>query len=154
MPELYGPKFRFREFAKVRNFFLGAIVHASMAALTVGLLIPPIRWLAQKFTYAPGDGPPKDSITGSRIEYRGIAIADQQKEENSPRKAFGKLAYEGGAYELTGLFLAEAAMVLLDQKHVPAKGQGGIVTPAFLGQPYIDRLQKAGIKMETEIIEQ
>jgi len=153
MPELYGPNFRFQEFAKVRNVFLGAIVHVSLAALSVCLSIPPIRWLAQKFVYAPGDGPSKDSTAGSRVEYHGIAIADPQEADNKSGKVFGKLAYDGGGYELTGLFLGEAAMILLDQKHVPAKGQGGIVTPAFLGQAYVDRLQKAGVNIETEILQ-
>ena len=58
-------------------------------------------------------------------------------------------------YYLTGVFLAEAAFVLLrGQEEIEArKLGGGVLTPATLGQPLIDRLQKAGLVLETSLLE-
>jgi short subunit dehydrogenase-like uncharacterized protein len=155
MPELYAPNFRFQEFAMSRNAFLGVVADAGLGAIDIGLSIRPIRWLAQKFAaYAPGDGPPEKSLAESQTALQGVATADQQGKgaENKPGKASGKLTYKGGPYDMSGLLPAEAAMILLDQKYIPVAGKGGIVTPAFLGQAYIDRLQKAGVKIETTIM--
>jgi short subunit dehydrogenase-like uncharacterized protein len=46
--------------------------------------------------------------------------------------------------------VAEAAMTILQGDH---KLSGGIHTPASLGQPFIDRLEPAGLKMEKRFIE-
>jgi hypothetical protein len=53
---------------------------------------------------------------------------------------------------VTALFLCEAAMVLLKDNDVPAKKLGGgVMTPATLGPPFIERLDKAGFKIETRM---
>jgi short subunit dehydrogenase-like uncharacterized protein len=153
MPGLYGPNFRFQEFAKVRNAFFGVVIHLALVAIGIAVAIPPLRWLAQKLAYAPGEGMPKERTAKGRVEFRGIAIADQEAAENKAGKAFGKLTCDMGPYEMTGLCVAEAAMVLLDQKRVPTKGEGGIFTPAFLNRAYIDRLEKVGVKIETNVLQ-
>ena len=51
---------------------------------------------------------------------------------------------------MTGIFLAEAAATLL-QEDVGL--EGGVYTPACLGQPYIDRLDHAGFHIETKRLE-
>ena len=53
---------------------------------------------------------------------------------------------------MTGIFLAEAAMSLLNDDSEAKKLGGGVLTPATLGAPYIERLQKAGIKFETRVL--
>lgn len=62
------------------------------------------------------------------------------------------MRYDGGIYNVTGIFAAEAAMVLLrgpDDVFAKKLG-GGILTTATLGQPYIDRLIKAGVIFEVK----
>ena len=45
--------------------------------------------------------------------------------------------------------MAQAAMTLLEDD---VGLEGGIFTPACLGQPYIDRLDAAGFKFESEML--
>ncbi len=51
---------------------------------------------------------------------------------------------------VTGIFMAEAAATLL-QEDVDLPG--GVYTPACLGQPFIDRLDRAGFHIETRSLE-
>lgn len=51
---------------------------------------------------------------------------------------------------MTGILAAEAARTLLqDNLHL----DGGIYTPTFLGQKYIDRLGEAGFKFESKLVD-
>jgi short subunit dehydrogenase-like uncharacterized protein len=69
------------------------------------------------------------------------------------------MAYDGGIYYVTGIFASEAAIVLVrgdttaDDSVYARKLGGGVLTPATLGQPYIDRLVKAGVIIETGWLE-
>ncbi len=92
------------------------------------------------------------------VEFRALAIADQ--DSNSPRRAMGRMYYKGkGMYYLTGVLLAEAAMTIL--RPPPVGGQsmeeklgGGLLTPACLGQSFIDRLnQVEGFSLTAEMVE-
>ncbi len=50
---------------------------------------------------------------------------------------------------MTGLIVAEAARTILaDDLKLP----GGVYTPVFLGQKFIDRLNEAGFKFESKLI--
>ena len=51
---------------------------------------------------------------------------------------------------VTGLLVVEGAETLLRDD---IKLEGGIYTPACLGQPLIDRLDKVGFHFETETLE-
>jgi short subunit dehydrogenase-like uncharacterized protein len=51
-------------------------------------------------------------------------------------------------YHLTGILLAEAALSIVRDITPAHEIGGGILTPATLGAPYLERLKKAGVKME------
>lgn len=51
---------------------------------------------------------------------------------------------------MTGVFVAQAALTLLEDD---TGLEGGIYTAACLGQPYIDRLDAAGLHFDTKILE-
>lgn len=85
------------------------------------------------------------------MEYRAIATADAQ-DPADPKRIFGKLVWEGDLYHLTGVFAAEAAITLLRDDTMAHKVGGGFLTPATLGEAYIDRLQKAGLKFEVRMM--
>ena len=53
---------------------------------------------------------------------------------------------------VTGMLLAEAAVTLLQSNNTDDLA-GGIYTPSFLGQEFIDRLDRAGFHFETKIID-
>ncbi|KAG8531534.1 uncharacterized protein KY384_003163 [Bacidia gigantensis] len=149
--QFYGPNFQYRDYAVVRNAFVGAIIHLSLAIGILALAIPPLRWLAKKLVpLAPGQGAARDVAKKDIIEFRAVATVDEDMEK--PRKAFGRLRFEGGMYYLTGVFLAEAAMVLLKEEKLVEELDGGLLTPAMLGQAFIERMTKAGVVLELEIL--
>ena len=55
-------------------------------------------------------------------------------------------------YHLTGVCLAESAVILAREKTLANELGGGILTPATLGPAYLDRLQKAGLKTEVRVM--
>lgn len=57
-------------------------------------------------------------------------------------------------YVLTGLVIAEAAMVILqEEEKVKKTSRCGIVTSATMGQDYVDRLDAAGVKIQTRVFQ-
>ena len=104
--------------------------------------------------YKPGAGPSKESSQKDVLEMRGVAIAEQLSKV--PRKAMVTLRYEGSMYALTAVFLAEAAMVLLDAKleeGVKARhGSGGFLTPSCLGEELVERVGRQGCRIEVKQI--
>ena len=148
--KIYGSKFTFHEYQRAGSKLSGFVSHL---AITFGLLVLalfPLRWLTEKFVYTPGQGPSKESHKNELLEYRAVAIADQNVPR--PHKAVSRFSWVGGLYHLTGVLLAEAAMVIL-RDDTPAKELGGgLLTPATLGQPFIDRLKNAGVTIESELV--
>lgn len=152
MPEFYGPLFYFRQFVKVRNALVGIIFHYAFIIGLCLLTLPPVRALVRQFVYDAGQGPRKEDSVNDRVEYRAVATADQKTA--APQRVFGKFKYEGSMYALTGLLLAEAAMVILEEtERVKKVSRCGIVTPATLGQPFVDRLEKVGCHLETQVFD-
>ncbi|KAI9801085.1 MAG: hypothetical protein M1833_002953 [Piccolia ochrophora] len=167
--KFYGPKFHYSEYMRAKNTILGFIIHIVLTLAIPALVFPPTRyfsflrlkandtnnarWLLKKFLYAPGSGPSREQANRESIEYRAIAVADE--DVSSPTRAFGRLRYEGSIYYMTGVFAAEAAIVILrSQEEILAKKLGGgVLTPATLGQPYVDRLEQAGVRIETKLLD-
>lgn len=148
--KFYGSKFTFHEYQHAGSKLFG---FASNLALAFGLFLvtlSPFRWLIRKLVPAPGQGPSKESHEKELLDYRAVAIADESGPE--PHRAFSRFRWEGGIYYLTGVLLAEAAIVILREDSLVTKLGGGVLTPAMLGQPFIDRLKDAGIVIETELI--
>jgi len=54
---------------------------------------------------------------------------------------------------VTGVLLAEAALSLLKDESMAKEIGGGVLTPAMLGQAYVDRLGESGFKIETRLLE-
>ena len=146
----YGPNFIYHEYSTVRNRLVGALVHLAITLGMVALAFPPFRWVMRKLVLAPGQGPNEEAAKHELFDFRAVAVADQ--DASKPRKALGCLRHEGGIYELTGMFLAEAAMVLLEHESLVKNLGGGYLTPAMLGRPFIDRLTDAGLYIHTEML--
>jgi hypothetical protein len=148
MPELYGKSFYFRQFLSVRNALVGLAVHIGFTIGLMLLALPPVRWLLRKFIFAPGSGPRREDSMNDRLEYHAIATPEGEQ----TKRVFGKITYEGSMYLFTGLLLAEAAMVILnDEETIRKVSRGGIVTPATMGQSFVDRLEKVGCNIETKV---
>ncbi len=147
--KLYGPKFTYHEYLGVRNTAIAVAAHFAFAFVSLAVAIPPIRWLAKRFFYAPG-GPPSHKTSNEALEYRAVATADQGCPH--PRRASARFRWDGNLYYFTGVCLAEAAMVLLNDDDLVQRLDGGILTPATLGQAFIDRMIGAGMKFEVEML--
>ena len=148
--KLYGPNFTFHEYMNVRNVFIGIAAHFGLALCSLAIALPPVRWLAKKFLRNPGQGATKEESKGEVLAYRAIATADQNV--LSPKRAFARFRWEGNLYYFTGVCLAEAAMVMLNEDELLQRLDGGILTPATLGQPFIDRMKNAGMVFEVEMM--
>lgn len=153
MPQLFDRNFRFSESMKTRNYLTGVVFHLFVLIGTWALLLPPVRWGLEKIIFAPGQGPSVEQKTGNRLEYRAIATAEHDQQRNKPIRVLGSYSYEGCPYAMTGLLLAEAAMVLSDSKTIE-KLEGGYLTPSILGQEYIDRLERVGVSIRAQILEE
>lgn len=143
----YGPNFTFSPYMTVRNSFLGILVHVAVTFGPLFLLISPLRWLLKKMVTQPGLGPTKEDAQNEILEYRAIGLPDGPSSE----KAFGRLLYEGSLYELTAKFLAEGAATILQDDNIHELG-GGILTPAMLGEGFIERLKNAGVTIQTKLL--
>lgn len=56
-------------------------------------------------------------------------------------------------YSFTGLAITEAAMVILRGGETEAKKLGGgILTPATLGDEYVERLRAVGVEFDVKIL--
>ncbi len=148
--KLYGFKFTYHEYLGVRNAVVGMILHFVFTFGALAIALPPFRWLAKKFVPGPGQGPSKEASSKEALEYRAIATADQ--EGPNPRRAFAKFRWDGPLYFFTGVCLAEAAMVILKEEELVKRLDGGLLTPAMLGQPFIDRMKNAGMILEVEMM--
>jgi short subunit dehydrogenase-like uncharacterized protein len=159
--KLYGPNFYYEQYLRTNSYARGIALHLAVNVGVLLLVIPPVRWFLKKLIYAPGDGPTEEVSKTHRAEYRAVAIADVPEltsvgggsEASQKPRAFCRAWYEGGMYHLTGLLLTQAAITLLKDDVVAKKFGGGILTPATLGQPYIDRMNEAGFKFEVRMLE-
>lgn len=150
----YGPNFRFSPYMHVRNLFTGVMVHFALAIGVLFLLLPPVRWFLKSRVFQPGQGPSRESSRNDYVEYRALATVDSEGADPSdPKRITGRLAWQGSMYQLTGVFLAEAAATLAREDNFVAKEiGGGFLTPATLGPPFLEKLQKAGLKVDARVM--
>ena len=84
-------------------------------------------------------------ICGLRGVLRFTCSCDPESEQTN------EVTDMSAAFLVTGVFLAEAAATLLEDD-VAGRLPGGVLTPACLGQGYIDRLDRAGLHIEAKIV--
>lgn len=149
----YGQAFQFSPYMHVRNAFVGVMVHMALAVGVLFLLLPPVRWLIQRFVLEPGQGPSREASRNDRLEYRALATVDSA-DPTDPKRIAGRLAWQGSMYQLTGVFLAEAAAVLAreERPYAALEMGGGFLTPATLGAPFLERLQNSGLKIDVRVM--
>jgi short subunit dehydrogenase-like uncharacterized protein len=117
---------------------------------TILFLFRPLRWLLKRLVTSPGDGPTAEQTKDNYAIFSGIGYPDNPT--HSPR-AFVKAHFKGSMYEMTALIMVQAAITLMKDDVVAKKLGGGVLTPATLGQPFVDRLNEAGLTIESKILE-
>ncbi|RFU23700.1 hypothetical protein B7463_g12639, partial [Scytalidium lignicola] len=145
----YGPRFKFSEYAKARNYLTALLFHFSFLFLKLFAVIPFVRKFARRYLYKPGEGPTLEQSKNDGLDFRAVGIPDVDQPTSS--KAFGRATYSGSMYLLTGVFMSTAAISILRDEHKELTG--GVYTPATLGESFIDRLVEGGFKIETKIYE-
>lgn len=149
--EAYGPKFDFHCYMHTRNTFVGALTHLAFTIGGLFLLLPPVRWLMARMVTQPGAGATVENSKHDFQEYRGLAISDSGDQAG---KTFGRFRSDNNPYTTTAILMVEGAATLLyDGDKVPAiQMGGGYLTPATLGQSYVERLCASGITIETKTL--
>ena len=152
----YGPKFRFTEYMRAKSIVYGTIVRFGLGLFGLLLAFPLSRWLLspliQRFVTAPGEGPSKESMKKDFMSYRALGIADTDKKE----KVMGRLDTPHGGYMTTAVTLSAAANLILRGDLAGTEAGrigGGILTPATLGEQYVEKLKEFGINIEVSRID-
>ncbi|GME33541.1 Saccharopine dehydrogenase / Homospermidine synthase [Neofusicoccum parvum] len=146
--KLYGPNFQFNEHMVATSTVAGVLVHFSMVFGMALFALPPFRWIMKKLIYQPGEGPQIESTKNDYAYYKAVGVADSSKKE----RAIAEFKFHGSMYRWTGLAIAEAAMVILRGGETEAKRQGGgILTPATLGDEYVERLRKVNTEINVRL---
>ncbi|KAJ8119006.1 hypothetical protein OPT61_g120 [Boeremia exigua] len=149
----YGPRFRFNEYFRAKSLVQGLIIKVALGLISLLLALPPTRWilapLFKKFLIpGPGEGPTRESMKNDFMSYRGVGVA-----EGSGQKVTAKLDCGHGGYAATAITLAAAANVILrgrlDETEAGRLG-GGILTPATLGDQFVDNLNDFGMKVSVD----
>ncbi|KAJ4298172.1 hypothetical protein N0V90_006071 [Kalmusia sp. IMI 367209] len=152
-PELsYGPRFNFNEYMRAKSLFFGIAVNMGFALFGLLFAFPPSRWILtppiKRFLLPrQGEGPSRESMKEDFMSYKAIAIADTEKQE----KVLANLHIPHGAYITTAQTLSAAALVILRGRLAETEAGrlgGGILTPATLGQPLLEKLDEFGMKIE------
>lgn len=84
-------------------------------------------------------------------EWRAVANADVS-DPDVPKRAYARMRWNGSMYHLTGVCLAESALILAREKTFAHSLGGGMLTPATLGGTYVEKLQKAGMELEIRML--
>lgn len=175
-PKFYGPHFDFSELMRARNLFTGVLLHLALVLLLILLSLKPVRWLLKKYLPMPTREAVENDVANSRFDLRGIALPDVPPGAETTKRAYCRVSYVGGAYhrkssshvacfekllapllmylQVTALLLSQAALTILKDDGIVAKKLGGgVLTPATLGQPFIDRVHEAGFKFELKLLD-
>ena len=146
----YGTNFQYHEYMKAGTFD-GIKARVGWAMLFLLFSISPIRMLIRRLIPPPGEGPNIERQKSSRMVMHAVAVADE--ETDHPKRAFGELTYTGGSYAITGAWLAQGAATLLYNPKLVESLGGGFITPAVLGQAFIEQAEKGGIHVETKMLQ-
>jgi len=151
----YGPRFRFEEHMRAKSLFAGLAMNIGVTLFGLFFAFPPSRWilapLIKRFLIQkPGEGPSKEEMKKEYMSYRAIGIADTEKQE----QVSATLDVAHGGYGATGLTLSAAAAVIvrgrLGETEAGRLG-GGILTPATLGEQYLQKLNEFGMKIKVGV---
>jgi short subunit dehydrogenase-like uncharacterized protein len=139
----YGRRFRYREVMDFGSDAAGRLkalgVGGGLVALTVGLALPPSRFVLDRVLPDPGTGPKEDLV-----RHGFFAIEIHARTPANGRWVCRVAAQGDPGYGATSVMLGESALSLgLDADQLPDRA--GVVTPATgMGLRLADRLREAG----------
>jgi short subunit dehydrogenase-like uncharacterized protein len=144
---VYGRRFRYREVMEFGAGVMGRVkalgVGGGMAALGVGLALPPSRLVLDRVLPAPGAGPKEDLVR------KGFFVIEIHARTPADERWVCRVEAQGDpGYGATSVMLGESALALgLDADRLPDRA--GVLTPATgIGPVLADRLRAAGQTFE------
>ncbi|KAI1502999.1 Saccharopine dehydrogenase-domain-containing protein [Biscogniauxia marginata] len=147
----YGPNFQYNEYQKTTSTLIGAAQVLKSYLFRLALTLAPLRYLARKFLAAPGEGPDLEKSMRYSVEIEAVAVADSGP-DGAAHRAYASFSYPHGPYPTTALFLAHAAASLSYHRKLEGQLAGGCLTPAFLGNDLLTRIQDAGATVKTSLL--
>lgn len=93
--KVYGPNFRFSEYARTKSIFFGLFIHFVMTIGTVLLKLPMATWAMRKVIPPRGYGASEEETTGHFVEYRAVG----RPNADTLARAHARVRHEGGLYE-------------------------------------------------------
>jgi short subunit dehydrogenase-like uncharacterized protein len=155
--ERYGDRFSFLGYTAAQSWLQAWSSFLTMSiAVFCTLLFPPLRWLLRWLSPQPGTGPQLKPGERHFVEWKATVAADGA--DVSEPSALGVMRINTDVYSVCATLVSEAALTLLqvlegkEEGSMAKKLGGGILTPASLGIPYVQRLEKAGLQWKvTEI---
>ncbi|MFF4018846.1 saccharopine dehydrogenase family protein [Streptomyces sp. NPDC001843] len=131
----YGPDFRYRHYAAVRQLPVALGGVAAVGAVAAAAQLPPARrWLSGRLR--PGEGPSAEKRAKSWFSVRFVG-------EGGGRRVFTEVSGGDPGYDETAKIFAEAAQSLAFDDLPPTAGQ--VTTAAAMGEALTERLRAAGI---------
>jgi len=92
---------------------------------------------------------PNESAATSKglIDLRAVA------EIEGGKKLEGRIVRKGSLYDTSALLAADAALLILGKEGFVTRGlRGGLLTPATLGNAFVERLRDAGFSIEVNLV--
>lgn len=80
--KFYGPTFYFSPYSRAGSLLKGMAMHFALTFGFMALMLPPIRWLLQRFVYQPGEGPTKELVLSPQSLFQSL-IADLSTSDKS-----------------------------------------------------------------------
>ncbi|MFI7601691.1 saccharopine dehydrogenase family protein [Actinoplanes sp. NPDC049681] len=143
----YGRRFRYREVMSVGTSPLSPLIaagtKAGLAALVVGLSLPPTRFVLDRILPKPGEGP------SEQARREGHFTIDLYTRTTTGARYTARFRAKGDpGYAATALMLGEAALALAADRDSLPPSEGGVLTPATaMGDALVDRLRTAGVEI-------
>ncbi len=150
----YGQDFRYNEAMSLGPGLAGlaraALVTAAIAGIETALHLGPVRGLLKKVLPASGEGPSAERRARGFFEITLIGTGEPVF-GRPPVKLLGRIVGRSDpGYGETAKMLSEAAVCLARD---PLASGGGVLTPAAaMGARLIDRLRRAGMTFEVDLL--
>ena len=143
--ESYGSNFTYQEHA-FHNTWFSAFKSIVITAISVLVLMSPLKRAVKPFLPKPGEGPSETVQENGWFDCKYIV-----ETEDGEKSVFNMNAKGDPGYKVTAKLISECALCLIeDADDLPGGSEyGGVLTSASgLGNPLISRLTKVGVNFK------
>lgn len=147
----YGPNFKYSEYDSASSTIAGVLKVLRSKLMSAVLSFRPTLALVGLFLPQPGDGPDLEKSKVDQVDLKILAVPRAGSEEHSQKRGHARFIHHGGNYFATATLLAQGAASLLYQRALQGGIHGGCLTPAILGDDYIERLRRVGVVIQTSV---